>query len=452
MRGTELIFQLEVNSGSGTVVDYNSAALVLKGKQIVFHINEQKMDPNSFESPVDMRSRFIHVPIQTSTPAETVYTWQVAKMKTTEDLFQPFHDRADGEYLLEWIEPAPSRIIQNDNKIVASVAMDQNHVKKEIQFRAENSAWGYTALVGGFAIVLYYVFNCMVCCCVSKKFENYLVSELYTAADPGAAEATGDGVDGEEDEPVASGGCCSCRSAETITRKRMHKPSNFHNEIFGEDEKILNRSKVGCSYRWCRYMLICCRRRRHIEKVFMKGRRLTAQELNITSLIKAQRQSAALCEVLNKEDKVINRHVRRAIVVEDDAEGAGNQAAHDDENPKGAGDTTQKPDASTSQADAGEQDKLMSPGKGRSDSVKKKSRGDDDGDEGRRGGRSRGRDKKRHRDDDDDGDRDRRRRDRDDGGESPKRRERRHRDDDDGDRDRDRDRRHKSRGGSKKRD
>jgi hypothetical protein len=353
---------------------------------------------------------------------------------------------------LEWLEPAPSRIIQNDLKIVASVAMDQNIVKKEIQFRAENSAWGYAALVGGFGIVLYYIFNCMVCCCVNKKFENYLVSELYTAAEiGGAAEATGDGVDGEEEEPVASGGCCS-RSADSITRKRMHKPSNFHNEIFGEDEKILNRSKVGCSYRWCRYMLICCRRRRHIEKVFMKGRRLTAQELNITSLIKAQRQSAALCEVMNKEDKVINRHVRRAIVVEDDME-AGDQAVHDDENPKGAGDTTQKPDASTSQADAGEQDKLMSAGKERSESMKKKGKGgDDEGDEGRRGGRSRGRDKKRHRDDDEDGDRDRKRKDRDDGGESPKRRERRHRDDDDGDRDRDRDRRHKSRGGSKKRD
>ena len=334
-------------------------------------------------------------------------------------------------------------------------------MKKEIQFRAENSAWGYVALVGGFGIVLYYVFNFIVCCCVNKKFENYLVSELYTATEPGgAAEPTGDGVDAEEDEEAASSGGC-CRMNTPLTKNRSYKPSMFHNEIFGEDEKVLNRGKLGCCYRmckfhWCYSCLLCCRRRNHIERVFRVGRLLTKQELNITSLIKAQRQSAALCEVMNKEDKVINRHVRRAIVIEDDPVV---EAGNDEENPKGAGDTTAKPDASTSHADAGEHDKLMSAGKDRSDSIKKKSRrgGDDEGDDEdkeRRGGRSRGRDKKRHRDDDEDGDRDRDRdrRDRDEGGRSPKRKERRHRDDDDGDRDRDRERRHRSRGGSKKRD
>lgn len=52
----------------------------------------------------------------------------------------------------------------------------------------------------------------------------------------------------------------------------------------------------------------------------MKARRMTEQELNITSLIKAQRQSAALCQIMNKEDKVINRHVKRAVILDDEAD------------------------------------------------------------------------------------------------------------------------------------
>ena len=327
-----------------------------------------------------------------------------------------------------------------------------------------NSVWGYVALVGGAAIVLYYVFNMIVCCLVNKKFENYLVSELYTATEGAADPNNPDAVEDDEDAPPA--GCCSGR--DSMTRKRHHTPNNFHNEIFGQDEKILDRSRVGCSYRWCRYLKCCCGPRRRIEKVFMKARRMTAQELNITSLIKAQRQSAALCEIMNKEDKVINRHVRKVVTIdeEDEAGGQVDFQAGDDEDPKRMGDSTSKLDNSKTMVDPSPRDKLMGSGKERSDSMKKGRRRDDDEDQdeddkGRRGGRSPGRrddgDRKR-RDRGDRGDRDDRRR-KERGGDDEdddrhKRREKRKRDDDDGDRDRDRDkdRRDRRRQGSKKRD
>ena len=111
----------------------------------------------------------------------------------------------------------------------------------------------------------------IVCCLVTKKFENYLASELYSATEAGG-EANPDAP--EDEDEAASKGCCGGSSA--ISRKRHHTASGFHNEIFGAEEKILDRSKVGCSYRMCRYMKCCCGPRRRIEKVFMKARRMTA--------------------------------------------------------------------------------------------------------------------------------------------------------------------------------
>lgn len=168
-------------------------------------------------------------------------------------------------------------------------------------------------MLGGFAIVLYFILAMVVSCLVDKKFENYLVSELYTATETeeAAVEAEGD------DDEAQSSGCCSC-SKESISRLRYHTASAFHNEIFGKDDKILNRSKVGCSYRICRYLKCCCGQRRRIERIFMKGRRITAQELNITSLIKAQRQSEALSQIMSKDAKAIQRSVKRNVVLSDE--------------------------------------------------------------------------------------------------------------------------------------
>ena len=64
---------------------------------------------------------------------------------------------------------------------------------------------------------------------------------------------------------------------------------------------------------------MCCRKRR-VDKVFAKARSLTTQELNITSMIKAQRQSSAICEIVKHESDVINRHVKRHVLLENEQE------------------------------------------------------------------------------------------------------------------------------------
>ena len=64
-------------------------------------------------------------------------------------------------------------------------------------------------MIGGFALVWYYLLGMIVCCCVGKRFENYLASELYMATETGAKVA----MEGEVQE-VGEGdaGCCGSRT------------------------------------------------------------------------------------------------------------------------------------------------------------------------------------------------------------------------------------------------
>lgn len=86
-------------------------------------------------------------------------------------------------------------------------------------------------------------------------------------------------------------GCCSGNPK--ITTKRGLIPARFHNEIVKEDDEVLDLGRVGCFKR-----IFCCANMSKIGKIFDKGIALQAQELNITSLIKAQRESQAACELL----------------------------------------------------------------------------------------------------------------------------------------------------------
>lgn len=153
-------------------------------------------------------------------------------------------------------------------------------MKRMVDFTANNSIWVHVALLGGFAICLYLLLNMIVCCCVSKKFENYLASELFTISEL---------VEGVDKDQVDSS---------SMTMKRSSTPSSFHNEIFGKDDDILNRGAYGMCSNFCRMLTCCCSSKRRIDLAFEKARKQTAEELNITSLIKAQRQSTAICQIM----------------------------------------------------------------------------------------------------------------------------------------------------------
>ena len=83
---------------------------------------------------------------------------------------------------------------------------------------------------------------------------------------------------------------------------------------------------------------MCCTcRRRYAERVFAKARKLTEQELNITSIIRAQRQVVAFYHALGQEgDQKALQAVKRLIELSDDEPPQESSspiiAAHDSEN------------------------------------------------------------------------------------------------------------------------
>ena len=127
-------------------------------------------------------------------------------------------------------------------------------------------------------------------------------------------------------------------------------PREFHNEIYNRDEMILDHRRMGGCKKFCYMFLCCCSGKRQADKVFAKARMLASEELNITSIIKAQRQTAALASLAKGDDvEVIKKAVQRVIEVLDadldvseTARKLKDAQAVDDENPNG--DETQKPE------------------------------------------------------------------------------------------------------------
>lgn len=72
-----------------------------------------------------------------------------------------------------------------------------------------------------------------------------------------------------------------------------------------------------CRKLLCMFMC-CCGSKRHADKVFAKARLLASEELNVTSIIKAQREAAALAQLAKGDDlKKIEAAVKRIINVLD---------------------------------------------------------------------------------------------------------------------------------------
>ena len=82
-----------------------------------------------------------------------------------------------------------------------------------------------------------------------------------------------------------------------VSGKRSFINRSFHNEIIGEDVKTLNKAKVNMCCRALSCMTCCCKANRS-ERLFRKARLYNEQELNITSIIKAQREAVAACNLL----------------------------------------------------------------------------------------------------------------------------------------------------------
>ena len=263
--GREYMFVVEAVS---SVTD---AKAYMKGKKMAIALlyNEVTADEKDWEDATKQMARFTIFPIQTQFPQEHVMQMTLGEVKKRDNMLEPFHGSLTEEsYQLVDYEERQYRQLQED-KAVAAVTMVRNPMKRVVDIKAEVNLLFAFALLGGFALVFYIILDMIVCCCTYTKFENYLASELFTISEL---------VDGENDQ----GG-----SSSSMTMKRGHTPSCFHNEILGKEDEILNRSSVGMSYNLCRILTCCCGTKRRIDLAFDKARKLTHQELNITSLIKA---------------------------------------------------------------------------------------------------------------------------------------------------------------------
>ena len=316
---------------------------------------------------------------------------------------------------------------------------------------AENSVAYWAGIWGGFALVLYFILCELESCCTNSKFEHYMASELYMVEDAPVSDTKGE--DDEEDEGKSGGGCCGGGNTNMMTKRTM-LTKDFNNGIFGRDDMVLDKSKKGCCKKIWGTIFCCCSKQGHVDKVFNRAKKLSIQELNVTSIVKAQREATALVQLAKETDMAkIEKAVKRVIdLLDEDASNTDTthrvkQETNEDlENQKGddAADKT-KMDGDDSMQNG----KLLGDASAgvNTDRKKDSDTNDDDGDTKKR---SRSRAK---RGDDKDGDRDRdrkKRRDKDDGedGDRKKDRERRgdrsKKRDDDGDGERKRESRHRS--------
>ena len=107
-----------------------------------------------------------------------------------------------------------------------------------------------------------------------------------------------------------------------VSGKRSFVNRSFHNEIIGEEEKTLNKAKVNVCCRALSCLTCCCKANRS-ERLFRKARLYNEQELNVTSIIKAQREAMAACNLLRdsmngEAESAIKTAVKRVVELSDD--------------------------------------------------------------------------------------------------------------------------------------
>ncbi len=351
-----MFISVEACKASDCIADTSTVRQILKGKAIVLYYNQKVIDEENWEQPYKTQAKFMYIPIATSAVENNMIKLTLGELKTSEELLRPFYDWNEKQDQLFWLERAQSTIYAgDDDKIISAVTIEQNMDLHRIVMKAENSAFYQLGIFGGFAIVLYMILRELESCCSKSKFENYLAAELFQVNSGQKASTVKPAEDGEEEgEKKSAGGCCGGGDANAgLMRKRTMLPKEFHNEIYDRDEMILDHRRMGGCKKFCFMFLCCCSSKRQADKVFAKARMLASQELNVTSIVKAQRQTAALASLAKGDDvEEIKKAVKRVIEVLDadldvsetarrlkEAQSTGG----DDENPKDV-DETKKPE------------------------------------------------------------------------------------------------------------
>ena len=120
--------------------------------------------------------------------------------------------------------------------------------------------------LGGLFVLLYIIFLGLTTLITMGKMENYLVSELYSEP------ATTDG-NFKQDQYGNDG----MKRRDTISSK-------FYNAIQNNEAEVLDHAKVSG----------CCLGGSRLGQIFMRGREITREELNVTRLVGAARTGSVM--------------------------------------------------------------------------------------------------------------------------------------------------------------
>ena len=290
----------------------------MRGKSIVIFANQRTFDENDYDNPFIEQSKFMWVPIGPEMVEDNFFSLQVGQLTSSDNRYQPFAEFEEEEWPMGLWELQRGRTVGYKDldikpNVLAAVTIerDLNLYKTERVVQSSYAVW--FAMLGGVTVGLYIIFYGLEYFLTFKSFQNYMASELYYIP-----EEVEDPLGLNQEEP----GCCGSRKTDGLTRERTIS-RDFHNEIIPEDGKVLNTSRVAS---WCKIFRLCscCCRRRRIERIFKKARVYNAQELNVTSIVKSQRESQAALQILM--DKfgyyeaipVVNEKVKRAVRLSDD--------------------------------------------------------------------------------------------------------------------------------------
>ena len=291
MSGSQLVFLIEGCSESCASDIENQMngkyMLFYNGKERTFIPPKDSDDENNFTES----SRFTMFPISQTMHGLASFSFKQGRVDQHNDILRPFHDFDSTEDDVMWMSgPTFGGFLDNvkPNQL-AGIALERDLDLYMTEIRLENSGFEMAGLVGGLAVVTFLLFFVLDHCWTMPKFKNYMASELYHAA---------------PEEMVS------------MSSKRGMVGYSFWNEIHDTDGKPLNLNRVTC---WHRIFCCCTRGRR----LFSEARKLTGQELNVASIVKAQRESKAAMEILkgkfgDEADQLMASSVARVVTLKGD--------------------------------------------------------------------------------------------------------------------------------------
>lgn len=153
-------------------------------------------------------------------------------MKTKESAFRPFEDYNDEEYTVFKVKQSggPVGYRSLGDNIYGAVTLERNLSLFKTSWSVDNNAFEWLGTLGGMLVILWIIMFAFEFMMTYKKFQNYMASELYHVPE------NLDVADNLEKQITGNNkkGCCA-PGGPKVTRKRMHIPRDFHNEIIDED-------------------------------------------------------------------------------------------------------------------------------------------------------------------------------------------------------------------------